>query len=137
MPVARFYVSGRSPEAGTVQRFLDQASDLYAEVLACPKDRVRVFFFSVDADHAAVEGGVPGPDSCFFEFIVLEGRPLDQRQRIARGFCELVASALGIEARRVRGQCIRVAPEDWCIGGQFASELRKAEIDARKHRPEP
>ena len=133
MPVAKFYASGYTLETDAVQTFLDQASDLYAEILECPKDRVRVYFFSVDADFAAVEGRVPGDASFFFEFIVLEGRPLTQRQDIARGFCELAVTALGIEARRVRGQCNRVQPEDWCIGGQFASDLRKAEIDARKN----
>lgn len=136
MPVAKFYASGCTPDKNAVEALLDRASALYAEILECPKDRVRVYFFPVDADCAAVEGGVTGRASFFFEFIVLEGRRLAQRQEIARGFCDLAVSVLGIEARRVRGQCISVQPEDWCIGGQFASDLRASEIDARKNQSE-
>jgi|SRR5690554_2943429 len=133
MPVAKFYSSGCVLEAETIERFLDSASDIYAKILDCPKDRVRVYLIPMASEHVAIEGEIPGPPSFYFEFIVLEGRSLEQRQQIARGFCELIGSAFSVDSRKVRGHCIRVNPEDWCIGGQFASELRKSEIEARKN----
>lgn len=135
MPVAKFYSSGCALETEVVKTFLDRASDLYARILECPKDRVRVYLFPIDSESVAIEGMVPGPASFFFEFIVLEGRSLEQRQQIARSFCDLVESVFNVDVQKVRGHCIRVQPEDWCIGGQFASDLRKKEIEARKNQP--
>lgn len=133
MPVAKFYSSGYALEAEAIKKFLDRASDLYARILEYPKDRVRVYFFPIGSECVAIEGRMPGPASFFFEFIVLEERSLEQRQQIARSFCDLVKSVFDVDARKVRGHCIRVQPEDWCIGGQFASDLRKKEIDARNN----
>jgi phenylpyruvate tautomerase PptA (4-oxalocrotonate tautomerase family) len=35
---------------------------------------------------------------------------------------------LGVDRALVRGQCKRVAPEEWSIGGKPASEQRAADI---------
>lgn len=134
MPVAKFHVSGFTGEAQVIRTFLKRVSETYAEILECPQERVRVYFLPCSADMAAIEGKVPGPLSAFFDFVVLEGRPLEQRQAIARSFCKLIHEVLGVDVGRVRGQCIRVEPGDWCIGGQFASDLRKSEIEARQNR---
>ncbi|MAO12128.1 tautomerase family protein [Marinobacter sp.] len=133
MPVAKFYVWGSEPNNDSVREFLDRASDVYANVLECPKERVRVIFIPCSRDMVAVEGNVPGAASVFFEFIVLQGRSLTQRQQIAKGFCGLIEDVLGLDLQRVRGRCIPVAPEDWCIGGEFADSLRKTEIESRKN----
>ena len=65
----------------------------------------------------------------YFEFSVLDGRPLDQRQRLLGGFTELMVEILEVDRALVRGQCKRVSPEEWSIGGQPASELRAADIE--------
>ena len=67
----------------------------------------------------------------FFEFIVLEGRSLAQRQRLLKDFTELLVEVLGVRREHVRGACRLVRPEDWAIGGEPASALRKDEIAAR------
>ena len=67
----------------------------------------------------------------FFDFIVLEGRTLEQRQRLLTGFTAMLVEILGVQAELIRGTCRRVHPEDWSIGGQIASVLRADEIRAR------
>lgn len=133
MPVVKFHVSGVRQPDSVVETFLIQASETYARILECPLDRVRAFYVPHEDIAVAIRGQVPGPRSVFFEFIVLEGRSLEQRQKIAREFSELIERVLEVDVDVVRGRCIRVEPEDWCIGGVFASELRKAEIEQRKN----
>ena len=53
---------------------------------------------------------------------------MDQRQRLLVGFTNLLVEILGVDRALVRGQCKRVAPEEWSIGGTPASEQRAAEI---------
>ncbi|SFM45304.1 tautomerase family protein [Marinobacter pelagius] len=132
MPVVKFHVSGPRHPDQVVRKFLSEASEKYAGVLECPMDRVRAFYVSHADTDVATMGQVPGPRSVFFEFIVLEGRSLEQRQKIAQEFSELIGRVLEVEVELVRGHCIRVEPEDWCIGGRFASDLRKSEIENRK-----
>ncbi len=67
----------------------------------------------------------------FFEFIVLEGRSLDERQQLMSGFTALLVEVLGVAPGLVRGRCIRVHPQDWSIGGTGADQLREKEISAR------
>ncbi|MBD3654940.1 4-oxalocrotonate tautomerase [Marinobacter sp.] len=133
MPVVKFHVSGGRHPDSVVEKFLTQASEQYARILECPVDRVRAFYVLHDENLVAIKGRVPGPLSVFFEFIVLEGRSLEQRQKIATKFCELIEGVLDVDPDVVRGHCIRVEPEDWCIGGWFASDLRKTEIEKRKN----
>ncbi|MDD3445522.1 MAG: tautomerase family protein [Zavarzinia sp.] len=133
MPIIHFHLAeGRtSPEQR--RQLLEQASRLYAEVLACPMDRVRAFIQTFPLDQCAVAGTLladGAPEAPYFEFLVLEGRPLDQRQRLLTGFTDLVATILGVERGLIRGHCKRVRPDEWCIGGRMADDLRRADIAA-------
>lgn len=133
MPIIHIHLAEGSADTAQERRLLRDASRLYAEILECPIDRVRVFIVPYPRGRVAVagmpldEGGTSAP---YFEFLVLEGRPLDQRQRLLAGFSALIVDTLGIERGLVRGHCRSVRPEDWAIGGIPASELRKADIAA-------
>ena len=63
---------------------------------------------------------------------MLEGRSQEDRQRLLSGFTDLVVDILGAPRANVRGGIVPVAPSDWSIGGTLASELRQAEIEARR-----
>lgn len=132
MPIVQFNVSGPTLSDTEVRGLLEEASGIYAKVLDCPLDRVRAFYLPHGFSHAAAHGKVTHERVVFFEFIVLEGRSVAQRQQLAQAFTEIVARLLDVDTALVRGRCVRVAPEDWCIGGRFASDLRQAEIEARK-----
>ena len=43
----------------------------------------------------------------------------------------LLADTLDVDPGLIRGRCIRVHPQDWCIGGAGADRLREAEIAQR------
>jgi len=134
MPIANFHlVEGKStPEQN--ERLLKEACRLYAEVLGAPMDRVRAFITLHRADQFAVAGDLASNNNLhapFFDFIVLEGRSLEQRHRLHAGFTDLIVDILGVPRELVRGGCRRVEPEDWSIGGKPAAQLREAEIRAR------
>lgn len=75
--------------------------------------------------------GEVGRQAPYFEFRVLDGRPLEERRRLMAGFTELLVRILDVQPQLVRGLCIRVQAEDWSIGGIPADLLRAAEIAAR------
>lgn len=134
MPIVNFHlVEGMStPEQD--ERLLLGACRFYAEVLDAPMDRVRAFITPHRPSQMAVAGDLVahnGLHAPWFDCIVLEGRPLEQRQRLLRGFTDLLVDVLGVRRDLVRGCCRRVPPEDWAIGGEPASVLRKDEVDAR------
>jgi phenylpyruvate tautomerase PptA (4-oxalocrotonate tautomerase family) len=134
MPIVNFHlVEGMtSPEQN--ERLLVGACRLYAEVLDSPVDRIRAFITTHRPDQFAAGGGLVsanGVHAPFFDFIVLEGRTLEQRQRLHVGFTDLLVDVLGVPRKVIRGGCRRVEPEDWSIGGTLASEVRAAEIRAR------
>lgn len=133
MPIIHFHlVDGLSTPAQDTQLLL-AASRLYADILNCPIDRVRAFIVAVPPGRCAVAGRmVSGPDdhAPYFEFLVLEGRPLSQRHALLTGFTDLVVEILGVDRARVRGHCKRVRPEEWAIGGTPASVVRKDDIGA-------
>lgn len=134
MPIVNFHLVAGSSTPEQDERLLRRASALYAEVLASPIERVRAFITLHDPEQFAVAGeliSASGDQAPFFDFIVLDGRPLDQRQQLMRGFTDLLVEVLGVRREWVRGCCRRVPPEDWCIAGEPASELRRAEIEAR------
>lgn len=134
MPIVNFHllVEHNTPEQH--ERLLKEASRLYSEVLNAPLERVRAFITAHPAEHFAV-----GREICriqnlyapYFEFMVLEGRSLEERQRLHQGFTELLANTLGVYRELIRGVCKRVAPEDWSIGGTLASVVRAEEVTAR------
>ncbi|KAF1711551.1 4-oxalocrotonate tautomerase [Pseudoxanthomonas kalamensis DSM 18571] len=134
MPVVWFHLSEGCVTAEREKDLLVQASTLYADVLAAPIERVRVFIRAYPASCVAVAGvqiSEHGPDAPLFEFFVLKGRPLSERQKLLAGFTDLLVRIMDVRRERVRGRCIQLDPEDWAIGGVLASELRRHEIDAR------
>lgn len=134
MPIVHFYLSSGSFEKANVSRLLVEASALYAEVLNCPIDRIRAMAHTIDPSQFAVggrlvsDGGVPAP---YFEFLVLEGRPLEQRHRLLSGFTQKIMDVLGVEIDVVRGCCWAIPPEHWAIAGAPASQVRSSEIQSR------
>lgn len=134
MPVVNFHLVDGYCSAEQKIRLLKGASQLYSQVLRAPIERVRAMITLHGADEFAAVGevtSVHGRHAPFFECIVLEGRPLDERQALLSGFTELLVKVLAVERNLVRGRCIRVEPQDWSIGGQGADVLREQEIRER------
>lgn len=134
MPIVNFHLVDGMTTPEQDERLLIAACKLYAEVLGAPMDRIRAFITTHRLGQMAVAGDLVarnGLHAPFFDFIVLQGRTLEQRQMLLAGFTNLLVDILGVERNLVRGCCRRVEPEDWTIGGQPASVLRKDEIAAR------
>lgn len=134
MPVVNFHVVKEACSPEQRSRLLKAASQLYSDVLSSPIERVRAFVTLRSGEECAVAGDTVSNNHLhapFFEFIVLEGRPLDERQQLMSGFTTLLAEVLQVDHGLIRGRCIRVHPQDWCIGGSGADQLREKEIAAR------
>lgn len=134
MPIVTFHLVAGLTSAEQDERLLRGASRLYSEILATPVERVRAFIARHAPDAVAVGGDLviySGRHAPWFEFIVLEGRPVAERQRLLMAFTDLIVETLGTPRELVRGSCRRVDPEDWAIGGVPASLVRKAEVEAR------
>ncbi|GAA3587646.1 hypothetical protein GCM10022222_85350 [Amycolatopsis ultiminotia] len=142
MPILTLHlVEGRhSPE--DIRAVVAACADAYANELNSPMDRVRAFVRFHDpaltfvagafVDDVDAPAGHPAdPTAPFFEFIVLKGRPLAQRQNLLATFTDLVVSHLNVRRELVRGRAIEVDPQDWGIGGTPASTMRASEIAAR------
>lgn len=138
MPIAHFHLVDGVYTAEQRRRLLTAASRCYAEVLDSPIDRVRVFIVGYPADNVATAGAVvadgaaPAP---YFTALVLAGRDLEQRHRLAEVFTDLIVEILEVPRSLVRGQISEVAPTNWYIAGQPAAAVRAAETAARA-RPE-
>ena len=140
MPILEYHLAeGRYTDA-QVGELLLASSRLYAEVLRSSIDRVRVVAQCHRPEHVAVggrllsEGGVFAP---YFHFLVLQGRPLDECQRLLTGFTDLVVDLLGADRTLVRGGCWPIPPRYWAIGGTPASVARTVEIAARAEADRP
>ena len=135
MPIVHFHLAEGHYSDAQHEALLAQASRLFAEALGSPVERIRAFIHLHRPGLIAV-GGVPvsrsGARAPYFHFVVLEGRPAAERERLLKGFTDLVVDILGAPRDAVRGGVFPVAPEDWVIGGMLASEKRAAEIQARK-----
>jgi 4-oxalocrotonate tautomerase len=134
MPVVNFHLISQQTTPSQDERLLKEAAKLYSEVLKSPMERVRAFITTHAAQQFVVAGDLVsnnGLHAPYFDFIVLEGRPLEERHRLMAGFTDLLVDILGVKRDLVRGSCRRVEPEDWSIGGVLASELRANEIKAR------
>lgn len=133
MPIVHFHLVEGTATREREAELLRRASALYAEVLESPIERVRAFIHTFPPTRAAV-GGVlvadGGSAAPFFEFLVLEGRPLEQRQALLTGFTDLIAEILDVEKSLIRGRCKRVMGEEWSIGGRIAAELRADHIQS-------
>lgn len=134
MPIIHFHVCDTPASRAAGAALLQDASACYATVLQTPIERIRAFMTLHPPEMFLVAGelcSVSASQAPFFDFIVLDGRPLAERQRLLAEFTELCVQHLGVDRAVVRGVCRRVPPEDWGIGGVSASELRRAEIDTR------
>ena len=135
MPIVNFHLVANTYSDEQCQQLLEKSSQLYAEVLESPIIRVRAFINVYEAKMMSVSGQVIKDYTLaapYFEFIVLAGRSIEQRQRLLIGFTELIKEILGVEASLIRGCCRHVEPEDWCIGGITANNLRAKEIQERR-----
>jgi phenylpyruvate tautomerase PptA (4-oxalocrotonate tautomerase family) len=134
MPVVNFHLISQQSTPSQEERLLKEAAKLYSEVLKSPMERVRAFITVHAAEQFVVAGDLAsnnGLHAPYFDFIVLEGRPQEERHRLMAGFTDLLVDILGVPRDLVRGSCRRIEPEDWSIGGVAASELRANEIKAR------
>ena len=62
---------------------------------------------------------------------IMEGRPPEMIEELHRKLAELVAETLDTPIERVRTYITQFPPEAWGIGGVPASEVRRAEVEAR------
>lgn len=134
MPIVTYYLVAGAHSDDAIGDLLTKSCALFAEVLSSPVDRVRAFVQEVRPQVACIGGelvSAGASEAPYFHFMLLEGRPLEQRQRLLRGFTDLLVDCLGIERARVRGGMWLVAPEHWAIGGEPAAGLRADEIAAR------
>lgn len=134
MPIVDFHLVEDQYTEQQCETLLKKSSELYAAVLNSPIERVRVFIHWHKPGSVAV-AGVPinqgGSAAPYFYCLVLEGRPVQQKHQLLTGFTDLLEDILQVERSLIRGACWPIPPEDWCIGGVPASELRAAEIKAR------
>ena len=134
MPIMEIHLAEDAYEDEQLERLTVECSKLYAKVLQSPIERVRVFIHEHRPCAMAV-GGVPvsqgGKPAPYFQFIVLEGRPLEQKHALLTGFTDLIENILGVQRGLIRGGCWPIPPEDWAIGGMPASVKRAAEVAAR------
>lgn len=134
MPIVKYYVVQGRHSDDALADLLTRSCDLMAAVLECPIDRVRAFAHEFRPQVACVGGRMvsEGADEApYFRFVLMEGRPIEQAQRLLLGFTELVVDCLGVDRSAVRGGSWSCSPERWAIAGVPASETRKAEIEAR------
>ena len=134
MPIVSFHLVEDKYTPDQLEHLLLESSKLYAEVLKSPIERVRAFITLHKPALFAVAGKMVSSgqaDAPYFTFIVLEGRPPEERHRLLSGFTDLVVDILGARRNLVRGGCTPIHPENWSIGGTPASVAREAEIRAR------
>lgn len=139
MPIVTFHLAAGQYPADRIERLQRMASRLYAEVLYAGTvpdglERVRSFVALYPADLTAVGGeivSVEGRLAPYFEFLVLAGRPAEQRHALLAGFTDLVVDLLGVDRSAVRGRVVQLDPDDWGIGGIPAGHHRRSEIEAR------
>jgi 4-oxalocrotonate tautomerase len=128
MPVIKMHVPdgllAPQAEAALVEAVLHR----FAELQESPVERIRAFLTVHPPTRYATGGQAgrsPGP---FFEFVVMEGRPVEQRQALLTAFAQLLADATGVPVTQVRGMCQVVSPENWVIGDQPATLARKDHV---------
>ena len=114
---------------------LRRTAELFAEITESPIDRIRTQVHELPADSFAVggvaiaESGVQAP---FVTLDLLEGRPPEQHLALIERMSRLVADLVDVPLDRVRLRINVVPTTSWGIAGVPASDLRKAEIDARR-----
>lgn len=143
MPVLTFHLVAGRHGPDQIRALVSACCHDYAKVLGSPVDRVRAFVRTYEPAFTFVAGAfaddVASPIGAdddltapFFEFIVLRGRPTEQRTRLLGAFTDHTVSCLGVRRELIRGRAIEVDPPDWAIGGAPASVTRATEIEARE-----
>lgn len=140
MPVIHFHLENNKYSQEQCEELMIKASEIYCSVLYNTTEeefmsRVRIFLQFYPSWGMATSGtpiSRGGANAPYFDFIVLEGRPIDEIQELIEGFTDLLVDLLGAERSLIRGACWPVTPEHWGIGGVPASVLRSKEIVSRK-----
>ena len=135
MPVVTFNLTRGCTAQEQNERLLKGACQLYSKVLGSPMERVRASIVLRDPELHAVAGELVSNNKLhapIFEFLVMAGRPIEEKHALLTGFTDLLVDIMGVDKGLIRGRCISVNPEEWVIGGTPASLLRQGEIEARK-----
>jgi 4-oxalocrotonate tautomerase len=134
MPIVTFHLADGLYTTQAMQQLLLESSRLYSRVLDSPMERVRALVELYPPELVTV-AGEPVSESPrrapYFEFLVLSGRPPQQRHELLRGFTGLLVQILDAPRDLVRGRAVELDPDNWAIGGEPASLRRAAEISAR------
>ncbi|WP_028007364.1 tautomerase family protein [Solimonas flava] len=134
MPILTIHLAEGQYSQVQCKRLLAEASRIYAEILKSPIERVRAVIELHRPSMAAV-GGIPvdesGVRAPYFHFLVLKGRPLEERQRLLQRFTDLIVEILEVDRSLVRGGCWPIEPENWAIAGIPASTVRASELAGR------
>ncbi|WP_221801465.1 hypothetical protein [Oceanobacter mangrovi] len=130
MPVVTFNVPATLVSEDKGRQLTRGACEVFAQVLEAPVERIRAFInvypeWTASAGFEA--GGAP-----FYQFYVLADRTPQQVAALHQSFTQLLVDVLACERSVIRGTCLRIDPSDWGIAGKPASEIRKAELDARR-----
>lgn len=140
MPVAQLFLVTSAYDEQAVAGLLEAASTFYAAALypemeQPPVERVRIFVTDVAPAHWATGGlqiSMGGKAAPYFTCIAMKGRPAERINAMMAGFTDLIVQHLGCDKALVRGRLIEIEPEHWFISGTPASQIRAAEIAARK-----
>ena len=136
MPIMQVHLQTSAYSQEQVHHFLERASQVYAEVLESPIERVRIFIHDYPAEFIAVGGKVTSDSGVlapFFEAFLMEGRPLSQQHAVLERITDVLVECFEADRSLIRGVCNMVSPERWGIAGQPAAAARAAELAAREN----
>ena len=135
MPILHIHLVEDQYSDEQTRRLLLDCADFFAQTINSPVERTRVFAHMHLAQRVAVGGQLMSDKPArapYFEFVTLQGRPVEERQALLTGFTRILVETLGVDGALVRGACWPVEPENWGIGGVPASVLRAREIAQRQ-----
>jgi len=135
MPVVVFNLTRGFTTQKQNEDLLKEACKSYSKVLGSPMARVRASIVLREPELNAVAGDLVSKNNLhapIFDFLVMEGRPLNEKQSLLTEFSQLLVDILGVDHDLIRGRCISVNPEEWIIGDTPADILRQKEIESRK-----
>lgn len=134
MPVLQLHLVQGQHAPGQIEQLLLACSQTMAEALQAPVERIRVFASEYTPTRVCIggrmasEGAPPAP---YFSLVLMQGRALEEKQKLQVDITGLIENILGVERSRIRGGIFSVSPDEWCIGGRSASAVRQAEIASR------